>query len=444
MADVYCDDGGSNTSPYETWAKAATSILTALTQAAAGEIIYIASDHVENFASSQTVASANGTLADPVKIISADQTSGEPPTTFETMLSQSGSMNVTGAGNDLTMNGGDIWVGCYFTAADNTTYSPDQVELKFINSKVQTGGTFLTTQSNSEGGLIFENCDIEFSASGEFALSGNQFRWSGGTLSYSDSGVVNPAFLTMDTGTHRAGNYIVEDVDLSVIGAGDYVLGNLRSSGLFRIRRCKVGASLGGLVESAPTRSGTRIEIESCSSDDIIYQFHHESYWGTVEDDTDIYLDATYDGTNGYSAKMVSSADTAEFTRPLRFKLADIFVDATGKTLTVELLTTDAATAVALNDDDFWIEVEYPDSTVAAFNNVLTTRMTDILTTPTALTASAKGTGDWTGELADNNFYKVVADFTGVADEAIGAYRVWVCLARPSTTVYVDPKIVVT
>ena len=52
---------------------------------------------------------------------------------------------------------------------------------------------------------------------------------------------------------------------------------------------------------------------------------------------------------------------------------------------------------------------------------------------------------DWTGEegLGTPVYQKCVADFTGVADEAVGVYTVWACLAKASTTVYVCPKVVV-
>ncbi len=40
MADIFCDDGGSSTAPYETWAKAATTYLVAVDAAADGDTEY--------------------------------------------------------------------------------------------------------------------------------------------------------------------------------------------------------------------------------------------------------------------------------------------------------------------------------------------------------------------------------------------------------------------
>ena len=41
MALLFVASGVSNTSPYETWAKAATSLQTALTAATAGDVVVI-------------------------------------------------------------------------------------------------------------------------------------------------------------------------------------------------------------------------------------------------------------------------------------------------------------------------------------------------------------------------------------------------------------------
>lgn len=46
MANLYVASTGSNTAPYDTWAKAATAPLTATAAAAAGDTIY---QHAETF-----------------------------------------------------------------------------------------------------------------------------------------------------------------------------------------------------------------------------------------------------------------------------------------------------------------------------------------------------------------------------------------------------------
>ena len=41
MADLYVAASGSNTAPYDTWAKAATSLVTAVNAMAAGDRLYV-------------------------------------------------------------------------------------------------------------------------------------------------------------------------------------------------------------------------------------------------------------------------------------------------------------------------------------------------------------------------------------------------------------------
>ena len=85
MTDYYVDDDGDNSDGL-TWAKAFTSLAGAV-GASPGDRVFISSDHVETASgSSLTIEFANtnsGTA--PICIISADKTSGEPPSTFQTM-----------------------------------------------------------------------------------------------------------------------------------------------------------------------------------------------------------------------------------------------------------------------------------------------------------------------------------------------------------------------
>ena len=51
MADYYVDSvSGSDTSPFDTWAKASNDLEAALVLASAGEVIYVASDHTDTTA----------------------------------------------------------------------------------------------------------------------------------------------------------------------------------------------------------------------------------------------------------------------------------------------------------------------------------------------------------------------------------------------------------
>src|SRR5512139_3561680 len=76
MANVYVKASGSGTSPYDTWAKAATTLKVATDFASAGDVIYA---HQE----SETITvDTTYTLASGVKVICSNDAVNEPPQTL--------------------------------------------------------------------------------------------------------------------------------------------------------------------------------------------------------------------------------------------------------------------------------------------------------------------------------------------------------------------------
>ena len=91
-----------------------------------------------------------------------------------------------------------------------------------------------------------------------------------------------------------------------------------------------------------------------------------------------------------------------------------------------------------LQDDEFWIEVEYPDSTDEALGKLdQSNRASTILATPADQDNS---TESWTENLTGEVKQKSEVTISG---GAAGIHTVWACLAKPSTTVYVDPDVTV-
>jgi hypothetical protein len=424
---LFVNDGGDN-SDGTTWVKAYNALDDGLLNVDADGIIYIASNHVETEGANYTLGSAN----DNITVISVQ----ESTTTYETMVAGGGSVNTGVGAYDVIFTNNDIYVGLSFTAGDDVFFNTASKTLNFIDVTFTVADFFKMTLPDIAVNLYNSNIILETVGKIQLSVGGGLF-WKGGTFSFSGGSV---GLYLFDLSSTSGGNIIVEGVDFQDLDGGDsLVSGALAAGWNVLFKRCKVPAALGALMGGAITGPAYRARFHSVSNSDIIYQFQENYYEGQINEDTGVYLDATYDGSNGYSAKMVSLATVKEWILPLRFKLAEIWISATGKTLTVELLTDN----VTLQNDEFWIEVEYPDSTTKALGNILSTKSATIVTTPVNLTASGKGAGDWTGESGTPVYQKTVADFTGVADEAVGMYTVWACLAKASTTVYVCPKIVV-
>src|SRR5512135_3561730 len=102
MTTVYYLDNstpGSNTSPYDTWAKAALLLSTLDAIDAAGDTIYVAAAHAETPAAGAVTYSLAGTAASPTTVMCA---------TVATPVANSatgGKITANGTGSTLAING---------------------------------------------------------------------------------------------------------------------------------------------------------------------------------------------------------------------------------------------------------------------------------------------------------------------------------------------------
>src|SRR5574337_1253725 len=137
MTIYYVDSAaGSNTSPYNSWATAATSLATIAGIDASGDTIYVASTHSETGLAADPAYAWAGTIAAPTTIICADKTSGAPPSTSAT-----GATIATGSGTKLTFaNTGCVYVYGLTLQAGSGTSAPANL----TPTSAITGGVFDT------------------------------------------------------------------------------------------------------------------------------------------------------------------------------------------------------------------------------------------------------------------------------------------------------------
>jgi len=431
---VYVWHGSSQDDADATWNSATIAYLTlelALAAVDAGGIVYVASEHSQTQATALTISSANGTVASPVTIISVDKDNSD---TYLPMVDDvaPGKIETTG-NNSITMSGLDIYIGLKFISGDDILQATVAGTMLWCyNCFFSIADYLLIGSSGYDSVTYWEDCDYEQVTAG--GISGNnsyRFIWKRGTFSFNGGSISN---YLITPNSSRPSSILFEDVDIQDLD-GDDALVNIGMDALTNImfKRCKVPAAMGGLITGAITGPGVSAKFHSVSSSNIIYQLQENYFEGQINEDTATYYQATYDGTNEYSIKMVSSANAKEWTRPLRFKLAEIWC-AANPTLTVELNTDN----VVLQNDEFWIEIEYPDSTTGALGGLdQTSRSATITTTPANLTTSAVA---WTEAFGTEKPQKIEETISG---GQAGVHTVWACLGKPSTTVYVCPKITV-
>lgn len=452
MAILYVNDGGSNTSPFDTWAKAATTLKAALDDAAcvAGSTVYVDSTHAETDAASKYLTNSGTNLA-PIIIISVDATgSPEPPTTGDYLAGAS--IAPTGTSNDIVFYtharsyGVDYispdqffgqadttwsWFDC--TVGLSTNSSNDKMQFQYDDSRWHFDGCTFTFANSGQGLQIgggssvrIKNCDLTGTATTQFISNSDYTRGTNLEIDNCDFSAMSASspeiFATMP---HNSG------------GPGSS----------FRVSNCLLKA---GCVITSDTldTEGTLLEAYNCSSttdDDATFAYHANPF-GTAQNDTANYLDAT----NAFSHAVTCNASAVPAFNAMRFMLGEVYA-AAGATIGVKGVID---TTIPKNDE-LWIEVIYPP--VTAGNSSRRLRATTLLGHNSEvgwpdLTAAnadvATDTQTWTSpDVATDVDFQVNIDLSSTGDvttdSGAGVVQVWVNFAKASTTCYVDSKIVV-
>lgn len=309
------------------------------------------------------------------------------------------------------------------------------------------GTTVLTLETNANPiavgsqnvftSLILKNAILNFAIVSSLFQHryGATFKWEGGSLTAANG-------LTRLFGPFEAGSRVtvtVRDVDLTAVGkAGTPTslvsLSDANYDVLFE--RCKIPAVANFAITSGAwsfPNSG-KVRLHHCSADNKTYDFYESCYEGTIEDETTIVrTGGASDGVTPQSWKMISSANTVDNINGLVSPPIVGWTDSTTeKTFTVEGIY-DSLTN--LQDDEIWLEFEYPANNTDGLGGIAKDKCA-ILGTPADQTAS---TVDWTttGITNVNKFKLSVTVTPGKA----GPITARVCLAKASTTVYIDPVI---
>lgn len=414
--DLYVDSAGDNSDGL-TWAKAFNTLDTAFDNENAGDVICVSHDSTSTYAANTTYDSA-GTLASPVIVISVNQADDTYTTgaiedadggSYDLLTSLSSHTIIYGVhlkhGDDLDLGGNSslTLIDCEITNLNNSKINASSGTLRLYNTTVNWGGT---------------GCQI---VGGGASI----FTWHGGTM----TGDPNVLF---DTGANGQ-IYEIRGVDLSSMTGGYFFEGvgaTIDEPGTIgKIHSCKLHATPPTIVDEAVAIDGGVFEVVNSHSGAVPY-FEYEYPSGNIYLATNSYLDGTYDGTNGYSAKFTSNAN-ASYHRPLCHRIADLKAGA-NPTLTVRTLTDN----ITLQDDEFWIEIEGPDATVAAYRTWDRDSKMALGGTAANLTDDS-GTSTWTEDLTNDVEQRIDESVTGAA----GIYSVWGCVGRASITVYVDTEV---
>lgn len=440
MAIRFCSSTGSNTSPYDTWAKAATTFANVITGSANGDFLIV--DAV-NPPTPVTVTTTWTFIANCSVIAS---TNSGTATVTPTMMTgaylgstTTGSISLTGAFKVYfyglrVRNAG---VGAFVI----TLNSADGGHFEFENCTLETGNTStggsINTGSNTSGTNTytkFKNCAFVFGVSiGNLNFRGGNdiIGGSAALTGFVPSTLIAPGSGGNTTYVRFAG------VDLSAI-TGALIASQSSSTVMFEFAQCRFGAGVTVMATQSPAnKSSAQVSVFDCSSGSTNGLIGYYDAFGSVTSDTGIYLTA---GASAQSWKVVTTANCS-FGTPFVTPWINVYNTST-TTITPFLEILRDGSTTPYTDAQVWGEFSVKDN--SGFTNSDTFDDRQPLVDWAAGTAGTSqptgaGTGAWTG--GTTPWSGKVDSGVAVTPAEPGHIRARVMVGAPVITVYVDPQI---
>lgn len=441
MSVIYVNSGASGANNGTSWTDAYTSIAST-TGAAAGDIIRVSYQHVEGGATATVSWDwTNGVPFNKVRIISTDPADDSYRT--------GATIGNTGASNVDMHLLGCIWIaGCvlqsrrtlYFLDTGNQIDSAELEDCTLSwhggngNKTIQFGQVGQNTQT-----ILLRNCTIDCTnASTSRTLVCQAFQTVFDCLAFTEYPSSTTALVTTGSGRYGWAATFV-GCDLSGVASDLVDAFSTSYGGMVSFDGCKFpsGYNLNSTTETTSMGQSSSIIATNCGVGSLsvppLGLTKASVVAGHVTGDTSRYRTGGADDgwqSNGHSWAMSTESVTTELYTPLRAPPVATWVTG-GASITVTLYV---ASGVTLQDDEFWVELKGPAASAVANYYCDSSRLT-IAGTPANITSD--GTSTWNGS-GVGTAQKISFTYTPALD---GFLIVTFCLAKASTTVYVDPAI---
>ncbi len=440
MAILYLRSGGSDANSGATWALSKATLAGAFAAAVAGDTIYVSQAHAETQASAMTLTSP-GTAAAPCRVICAND-AAEPPTAVATTatISTTGTNSIAFAGfawvYGITINCGTLTGSSIinFVSATAWWWRFDNCSLRLVGTGSATARmNFGAAGANDESMLELINTTLSFGAVGQGILVRTKFIWRN-TASALLGTIPTILFMTPTVDTY--GTVFCEGVDLSAAGAGKSLVDASITNGNSHVFvDCRLGAGVTIINGAITSQGGVDVDLVNCDSGDTNYRTEKYRYQATITQEAVIVVTGgASDGTTPISRKVVTSANSKYFS-PIRSDPIEVWNETLAPvTVTIPIITDN----VTLTNAEAWIEVEYLGTSGFPLGNYISDRSTDILATPANQTTDVTA---WTTTgLVTPLKQQLSVTFTPAEK---GLIRARVIVAKPSTTMYYGPLLVI-
>lgn len=453
MADAYVDleqTASTATSPYDTWAKAAADMQTAITQAGSGGRVFVRIDGDGVGTTKDTAASIRtltfpGTDQVPFGLYGVkDATTAAPPTDSDLCVRGTDVLPVyeaTGGANDITIDEASANTRTHITIHGIRFDSADDIIFGFTTSGFLSDCelNFDAVRVSNEGNYLLVNCDFEFLG------TGSNLRVAPGYLTIV-GGVLSGAVPTILVDATFAGTIEFHGIDLSAVTGT--LMDFTSATALFvKIVHCKLAT---GVTRITGTVKTTEAFIEVIGSSDetglgsgeSVRDYAKEYFRGTILNEaTIIRTGGANDGVAGFSYAIKPRADsTKEGMLSLATPLFGGLVEGDGSTSKDFTFYIANDSGSDLTKADAWPELFIPSASGVTQHDFDISERTVI--DASAADIADDTASDWSTGAGGKNAQKIVITLT--PDYTGPVYGRMHFAQKGTTTLYSDPKIDVT
>jgi hypothetical protein len=443
VTTYFVDDGGSDTSPYDTWAKAATSLRAlqdAIGSFANGDLIYVGHDHADPTTHTGNLSLGLPSYGNPVMFVSA--TAGSSPPVYAKAVSHQVDMTDE---HWFQANGSVIFQGLQIRGLIVAPSLHQRHDYKFRDCKIiikDQGQTFVSLA----GVINYENTEFDFSEDSApvpwvMLTLGITDVWS----SFRDCKVTGASNRTGvlfqgNSSTSRP-SFRVSGMDVTSVPSACEIVDAQRVTRA-EISNLLTGATWvpydNGVVYENFRPAGMDLTFVNCGPANAPTSLIRRTVGGELISTTDIYRSGGAAIDEVPFAWLVSSSAEVAYGREFALPYVYGEVEAGSKTFTVHI-TNDAGD---LTEADIYLEVEF----LSAAGEPLASLAHDGALLPTSSTLQTDDTTSvWNGT-GPSFTYKQKLAVTATVAEA-GLYRARVSLRKSgiasSAYLYIDPKVVV-
>lgn len=377
--------------------------------AAAGDTVYVGSDHAETQATSMTVT-CTGTAALPNKILCINGAAALPAASAS--LAVTASVATTGATQIILTQTFALFYGISFKTASGGVGSDMFIGIggaafmTFVLCSLELRGTSgggIVCGVNSSGlsQILFRNTTVRFaSVSSYININGGRFLWENTVSAVLGSVPIN---LFGNIGNNAL--VVVRGVDLSALTVGKTIFGETTRPHDCYLLDCKLGASV--TIAGSITGLGLpSVQVVTTDSAGTNYQNQKYDYQGVLIPETVVIrTGGASTGVTALSQRITTTANVS-WTAPFISIPVAIRNAVTASNRVVTLYGVWNASAVPLNDD-IWIEPEYFGSAASPQGSFATSGKASLLASGVALAADTSAWDTLVTARANTTAYSV-------------------------------------